>query len=380
MVVIIALLPLFSLNTYAYSGYAYSMGGEFFLPVNGYNYDDIIQACDYWALCGYHSYYTAHPTKTYVTQSKLNSDVIYFSCHGAQHLISMPNSSLTINESTTNTSTVLGMGNISFTNNKLVVYDACSTAKTTNSDTGNFCKYTLNRGAGCVLGWYVDISTASINWQQKFQDHLALGYSINSSINYADSFTYTDTTLKSHRVYGSKYTIIKTGSKSASIDDRFIELPELTINFDKLNENLIIDYLVQNKVSESFDEYDIIITSTSEDNSSYVVDLIKTVDGIKTPYGYVMIFEESKCKGVYDNTSKLNSSCKPIKVSSESIEKYKTESETQVLSKEYDLDIIDTNYEIIFDPSTGCTYVDVYVIYALTNSGAKGNEKFSYKV
>ena len=73
-----------TINTSAYSNYAYSMGGEFFSG------NDVIQAADYWALCGYNSFYNINPTYSYVsTQNILNSDILYFSAHGNQHLIKL---------------------------------------------------------------------------------------------------------------------------------------------------------------------------------------------------------------------------------------------------------------------------------------------------
>ncbi|MDR1927380.1 MAG: hypothetical protein LBQ33_01910 [Oscillospiraceae bacterium] len=116
------------INAHATAGYAYSIGGEFF------NGDDVRSACDYFALCGYSSYYTCNPTYSYMnSSSRLNSDVVYFSAHGGQHAIEFyhinPNTRVadTYDPSKPGMSTVL-INNFTLSNTKLYIYDACETA------------------------------------------------------------------------------------------------------------------------------------------------------------------------------------------------------------------------------------------------------------
>lgn len=366
-------------SAYAYSGYAYSMGGEFYLPQYGYNYDDIHQACDYWALCGYTSYYTAHPTKSYVTQNRLNSDIIYFSCHGAQHLLDLPNSNLTINENSSNISTVLGLQNITFSNTKLVVYDACETAKTVSGDLGNICKVTIARGADCVLGWYVVTSTDSIYWLEHFQNYLALGHTISASITHADSYTYSDTSLKKHRVYGSANVVLKKNKSTTTgkLDNREKSVSKLLMTYDSIsNESL------SNAIREYYPEfnekyYTFTVTSVSEDNTSFVVDITKTLNGIITKSGYTFIFENNSASSFYDNTVQYAVNAVPKTVEKEEIEAFKCKSKDEVFqrvasNKKNNIEILSQEGQLVFDEATGVTTYNVKTTYELIDTGAKG--------
>lgn len=374
-------------NADAYSGYAYSMGGEFYLPQYGYNYEDIRQACDYWALCGYTSYYTAHPTKSYVTQSRLNSDIIYFSCHGAQHLLDLPNSNLTINESSANTSTVLGLQNITFSNTKLVVYDACETAKTVTGDSGNICKVTITRGADCVLGWYVITSTDSIYWLEHFQNYLALGHTISDSITHADSYIYSDTSLKKHRVYGSSNVALKKSKSSVpeKLDNREKTVSKLLMTYDSISNEILSNEI--KKYYPEFNEknYTFTVTSISEDNTSFVVDIIKTINGNITKSGYTFIFENNTASSFYDNTVKSTINTVPKVVTEKEIEAFKSKSIEEVFqrvssSKNNNIKILSQEGQTVFDEATGVTTYNVKTTYELIDTGAKGGITNEYAI
>ena len=180
--------PVFASSPYPYAG-AYSIGGEF---LNG---ADVISACDYWALCGYSSYYHDNPTFSYVNSNKLNAYVLYFSAHGNQDAIYLLNNIRVSDGYITPNSTTVDISTYTLDRPKLYVYDACLTASNGDGTGINLCSVTHAAGADCVIGWTTSIGVNdSFAWEQRFQNQLALGWTVQNAANYANGFSYNDNT------------------------------------------------------------------------------------------------------------------------------------------------------------------------------------------
>lgn len=146
----------------AVAGRAYSIGGEF------HNGDDVRSACDYFGLCGYSSWYSTNPTYSYLNSSYvLNSDILYFSAHGSQDGIYLPNN-LSLHDGYGASGNAVDIRNFSLSNTKLVIYDACLTASNGDGSGINLCTTTRDRGANAVLGWRVTIgANSAFEWQKR---------------------------------------------------------------------------------------------------------------------------------------------------------------------------------------------------------------------
>lgn len=294
-----------ALNVNATSGYAYSMGGL------STSVQQIINTANNWAFCGYTSYYNTDITYSYLSSSSvLNSDVLYFSGPGGQNAVQLE-SNLYLISGSSNGSTKVGLSGYTLSNTRLVVFNAGYTA----SNTSNICTAARNSGADAAIGWKSTLtSDDSTLWQSRFQSYLVSGHKVHISMDYADSFSDYDsnTNTKSHKVYGNwtQYISLYASSSSGDTqesqnvrgDDRVVPIQEITCSYDDVTiedlKNAIADH------SSDFDagEYELSVASTSEDNTSFVVDVTKKIGDFSTSSGYTFIFHDNKTNVMYDNT------------------------------------------------------------------------------
>ena len=295
-----------SVNVNATSGYAYSMGGL------STSVQQIINTANSWALCGYSSYYNTDITYSYLSSSSvLNSDILYFSGPGGQNMVQLENN-LYIVSGYGNTTSQVGLSGYTLSNTKLVVFNSGYTA----SGTSNICTKARNRGADAAIGWESTLtSDDSTLWQSRFQSYLVSGHKVNISMDYADSFSDYDsnTNTKNHLVYGnwtqyiSLYVNVLPNDdvqeeQSTRGDERVVPIQEITCSYDDVTiedlENAISAY------DSDFDaaDYELSVASTSEDDTSFVVDVTKKISNFSTSSGYTFIFHDNKAGVMYDNT------------------------------------------------------------------------------
>ena len=295
-----------SVNVNATSGYAYSMGGL------STSVQQIINTANSWALCGYSSYYNTDITYSYLSSSSvLNSDILYFSGPGGQNMVQLENN-LYIVSGYGNTTSQVGLSGYTLSNTKLVVFNSGYTA----SGTSNICTKARNRGADAAIGWESTLtSDDSTLWQSRFQSYLVSGHKVNISMDYADSFSDYDsnTNTKNHLVYGnwtqyiSLYVNVLPNDdvqeeQSTRGDERVVPIQEITCSYDDVTiedlENAISAY------DSDFDaaDYELSVASTSEDNTSFVVDVTKKIGDFSTSSGYTFIFHDNRAGVMYDNT------------------------------------------------------------------------------
>ena len=292
-----------SFMVYATSGYAYSMGGL------STSVQQIIDSANTWAFCGYTSYYNTDITYSYLSSSSvLNSDILYFSGPGAQNYVKLENN-LYITSSTTNGSTMVGLNSYTLSNTRLVIFNAGYTASGTN----NICTKARSRGADAAIGWEGTLITSdSTLWQQRFQSYCQSGHKVHIAMDYADSFNDYSSNVytKDHLVYGnwtqyiSLYANNNNNLPDAIADDRTVHTDTIECQYDD------IDYTAINKAISTYDadfdptEYESTVTSTSEDNTSFVIDYTRKIDGYSTKSGYTFIFHDNQADTFYDNTIK----------------------------------------------------------------------------
>lgn len=314
-VIVFSMLSANSLFVNAQAGYAYAFGGEFFLPDEYYDYyyDDIRQAADYASLMGYRSYYNGLLTYSYLNSSRLNSDIIYFSCHGSADGLFFYNSGLQIMRNQGNSTDTINLSNWSLSNTKLMIADACSAA----AGYPNICFTAWDQGANCALGWTTMISTESIDWLKRFYAYLERGKTIQQAIDYADSFNdySVEAHLKSHYAYGDTSQILKKSSKSdvtEETDTRLHTIPTLRFEADDKN-YAMLEKVLQNEFPDfDLSQYKISVSDTSKGGKNFIIDFNRIVNGCWAPIGYTMIFKNGECNAIYDNTANYSSHLEQI--------------------------------------------------------------------
>lgn len=392
--IIITLLFSSTLTASAKANQAYSIGGEF------HSGADVISAADYWAMCGYKSYYNTEPTYAYVSNANnLNSDILYFSSHGSQNSISLPNGISLTNGTNNSSSKVVGIQSYSLTNTKLVVYDACLTAKGNT----NLCTQTRNSGANAVIGWRVEIdANDAFKWQKRFQDYCALGYKVHLAMDYADSFSdYNyNSDIKNHLIYGDWLQVIKKTTASAATMlsektlqtttesvNRIKDIPELACDYDNINYRLIEETISRNFDGFIAQNYEVTVTSNSLDNSTFVIDYTLKIGDFSTKSGYTLIFRDGKTNAIYDNTIDFST----VTTSSvNNVSNYRNlESQVKLALVEATNTVIDMNIEnrvtsqtwdLYYDVETNCKYIKVQTVYDYQNTGTVGSFATLYPI
>lgn len=294
-----------ALNVNATSGYAYSMGGL------STSVQQIINTANNWAFCGYTSYYNTDITYSYLSSSSvLNSDVLYFSGPGGQNAVKLE-SNLYLISGSSNGSTKVGLSGYTMSNTRLVIFNAGYTA----SNTSNICTTARARGADAAIGWISTLtSDDSTKWQSRFQSYLVSGHKVHISMDYADSFSDYDSNAntKYHLVYGNwtQYISLYVSSSSSDTqeeqilrsDDRVVPIDEITCSYDDVTIEDLGSAIATHNSGFDAGDYELSVASTSENNSSFVVDVTKKIGDFSTSSGYTFIFHDNKTDVMYDNT------------------------------------------------------------------------------
>lgn len=294
-----------TLSVNATAGYAYSMGG---LTTS---VQQIIDTANNWAFCGYTSFYNTDITYSYLSSSSvLNSDILYFSGYGGQNAVELENNLYLVSGSG-NSTTQVGLNGYTLSNTRLVVFNACYTA----SGTSNICTTARTRGADAAIGWKGGLTSAdSTKWQARFQSYLVSGHKVHIAMDYADSFSdyYSNANTKYHLVYGNwtQYISLYVSSSSNDTqaeqqqrsDDRVVPIDEITCSYDDVTISDLENAIAACNADFDANDYELSVVSTSEDNTSFVVDVTKKIGDFSTSSGYTFIFHDNKADVMYDNT------------------------------------------------------------------------------
>ncbi len=359
----------------ATAGRAYSMGGEF------HNGADIQSAANYFALCGYRSYWNDEVDMAYLNSAtRLNSDVVYFSAHGDQDCIYLPDVQLGDQYVGYSSTTAIINDFYPLSNARLYIYDACLTASNLDGSGINLCTETIASGVDTVIGWTVEIGVNdAYKWQKRFQNRLALGHTVQASANYANGFSdYNDnSTIKSWRIYGNSALVIKKSSKSSNDI-----LSESIISTDLTSNNIIVNINDPNPglaaiktVDPSFssNNYKVTVTKTDDNSENYTIDYTLMNGDFVTSSGYSIIVEKGKAIRVQDNTvsssTLYSSNQNGIKITDDVIRVALNEAKLQIESNNSGNKVTKQRGEAYYDIENGKHYYRVFTVYEADTGG-----------
>lgn len=317
MLVIVSITPT---KVFAYNKNAWSVGsrygdGYIFGLIGGVDTrEEAKNAADYYGTLGYNSYYEYEPTYKILRgkfkngKYRMESAIQFYSGHANNECIAYNTNQkggdyktgiyYGKNYDSSTGYRYAGIQSYDFSGVKLITFAGCNSAKGDD----NICKRAYDNGADTTIGWEVSIGASShTSWLNRFNDYLNKGYTVNKAAEYADSYSYTDNGVKSHKIYGngnlrfyklriaSLYNFSKSNReplykfKYYSDDQVFQELNENISNFD------IKNYNISDTVNESY----------------RVVDLVKIVDGIKSTEGYSIIISDGTA-AIYQNSTSMD--------------------------------------------------------------------------
>lgn len=373
---VISVATITAMNTFtalAADSYAYSIGtdygGLFGVDTSG----DAENASTVFALAGYKSYYSIKPTVTYMRGQnpaggrRIGSDVLFYSGHGNNQCVSFnykgnggeyATGVYYLNDFDSSTGyKYVGIGSTDMSGNKLSVFGACNTAN--GSD--NIAKRAYDKGSKSTIGWTVTVDASSHSkWLQRFSNELANGKTVQNAAQYANGFTYTDSSVKSYKIYGNSALVVKKSATSQD-DSRAIVLNQ-TINVDLQNNQLqeLDDYL-RNELDLDVDNMKVEVTKL--DGSDGVVDYKIMVNECETTMGYVAIINDGIVTDFYNNTIEnavVTNAAYDITESDKEVAYQQALSEIDA----YDTIVSQTGKKM-YDAETGEFYFNVFTTYSI---------------
>lgn len=285
---------------------------------------DAIDAQAAFANMGFNSYYQSIPTYQYLRGNnpytgspRMESRILFFSGHGNYQSVTYDYKKYSGDyktgvfwyynyDSPTSGYKYAGIYSYNMNKVKLAIFGACQTA----FGTDNIAKRANTAGAGTTLGWSVSIgSTSHSQWFNNFFTKLKQsGRTVQSAVDYANSFSYSDNGVKNVIVYGDTTyvptwnTSSSTSSNNPSQSDRGNTTNILLSDISNINSNktIIEDYIKEN-MNKDFKIDDYSLEINGEGNRKYY-DLKLLVNGAKTNSAYTIVIENNTIVEIIDNT------------------------------------------------------------------------------
>lgn len=288
--------------TLQYFAEAISIGGDF------YDGADVIDAANSWSSCGYSSIYDITPSVQTLSSAVLNSTIVYFSSHGTQHQLHLPNGVFLSDGKVNATANTVEICDYSLPTAKLYIYDACLTASNSDGTGDNLCTATIESGVDCVIGWKQSIGvTDARNWQSRFQSQLIAGYSVQDAADFANTFSYnSNSSIKDWRIYGNNQLVIAESHASlqsafpcSETDDKLLSTNIMLDDFNIKSIETILSTCFSTFVKETSK---ITITYTNEEKTDCVIDYTYLHNGFSTSSGYTLIIQDGVITHIRDNT------------------------------------------------------------------------------
>ena len=351
---------------------------------------DALKACDYYALAGYLSRYTCNPniTKlnaTYNGTFLLESDIVMLSGHGCyEH---MEFNSLKQGGEYDFTVSCLANGDIYLpgweTNKvKLYIFAGCETAQ----GTFNISNEVYESGAKATIGFTTEVEVDSqYQWLNRFNNCIALGYTIQNALNYANSFNYSNNNCKNYRIYGNGGQVLKRTTSTAVVntlaaeDATVSKVSNAEINISNVTNKEKVEKIIRECFPDfAFNDFEIDIAINSDDKATLTV--IEKIGDFVTQNAYVLFYENGKITKVYDRTVK--------ELSVGEVSTYRSAATTINKQQAFALAAEKVNDYYTITEQTGKAMLDVetgekyYMVYTTisTEQGAKSVMSYKYSL
>lgn len=397
---------IFSLFASTLTAFPTSAAGNMAFSVGcDYNYDegnpdidtssDAISSCDYYALAGYISRYTGNPSVSKITASYngtklMESDIVMLSGHGEyDHLYFRSKGQLgeywfNITNGVVNYYNAIPLLTFDMSKIKLIMFNSCSGAKTAGTTGSDPCLaiQAFYYGAGASLGWTVDIGEECASlWLGRFNNCIALGYTIQAAINYANSFTYPGncTCMYNYTLYGNGSQVLKRNTRTntqIALEPTIVKTPNITLSANKLYDKTTIKNIIQKEYPDFWFK-DFTINVTDNDNGNSIITVVEKIGEFSTQNAYILFYENGKITNVFDRTVKKPSSSEYNTLLLSSANSNKQEALTLASQKiSNDLSVKNQTATLMYDVETGEKY---YHIYTYATNGQSTFKGVSYK-
>lgn len=340
----------------------------------------------YFDQIGYNTTKSSQPSLSSI-RNGITSRVVALAGHGNRQLIDLGDNGvfylkdaiLNVKSSEENyyrDKSFVGLQNTNLSSTDLIIFAGCQTSEGPNNSNHPLARRAVDYGAKSSIGW---TESFSIKDGATYMDRLAYalwkGKSVQGAIDYANGFSYSDSSVRSSYAWGntsiviSNFASLSNLSKNISkINDSEIEPTEyeITNTYNSRNATIspkefAINYIKENLNSDfDINDYDIY---NSEDGRN--ISFTFTPYGIKTDNVYTAIIENNKVTKItsYIIDENLNAIKSILK------DKELLNNETEIINE------ILSNYnnQNISVRNTGYQYskgvLKYFVIYDINNDG-----------
>ena len=272
---------------------------------------------------GYTIQKSTNPTISWMKGSnagtnRMESYVLFFSGHGAANYMHFYNSDSSNSDydfyitTGNNSSSTVGLSSYNMNKVRLAVFAGCNTG----SGTSNITKSAYTKGAKASIGWIpVILASSHTQWLNRFWQRAGSFYVLSAALSYADSYTYTDSGVKSYNHYGNWATTLNSGllvlnnsnNDINKISDKRNNM--VSIDVSKMDDEqllLEVEKYILNNLNDKFSlkDYEIDKTERADKN---IFDIKLVINGdIKTKLGYTVFVENGQITNIFDNMKGIN--------------------------------------------------------------------------
>ena len=268
---------------------------------------------------GYRVYGVGNPGKQHLWE-QLYADVQCFLCHGNQDCVVTAISGIVAgSDRMYGNKDCIGTDSVHWdADTILVTYGSCQGAGDNGVINKNSVGYkTAVRGAQVVMAWRSSVNIPNLEkWTKYYNNRLADGYSVIQAMDYANSFSYTDSRVPQNS------TIIHHGDTGIKIG----KYRNITENQIRPEDNLLLKAKTRTVISSNdvnaiynviketypdFDENNYIITrgnsqsinvTNEQVSETEYINLMLKVGEFETESGFTVRAEDGIVEAIYDNT------------------------------------------------------------------------------
>ena len=323
--ILLIVILLFGLSGVALGRDNYAIGiatiednGEFLLDTR----ESVSEAITAYSKAGYRVYGVGNPGKQHLWE-QLYADVQFFNCHGNQDCVVTAISGIVAgSDRMYGNKDCIGTDSVHWdADTILVIYGSCQGAGNNGVANENSVGYkTAVRGAQVVMAWRSSVGSDSLReWTRNYNNRLADGYSVIQAMDYANSFTYSDSrvpenstilhhgntdmkigkyrSMTSDEVRPEDNLLLKTKTRtvvsSNELDTVYNVIKETYPDF---NEN---NYIITRGKAQSID-----VTNGNIDETEYI-NLKFKIGDFETNSGFTIKAKNNIVEAIYDNTVDL---------------------------------------------------------------------------
>ena len=251
-----------------------------------------------------------------------------------------------------------------------MIFSACYTAEP--NDDYNLTEYAVRRGAETAIGWEYEIGeTESADWNERFLDKLAEGYTVEDAALYADEKFFSSNTITDWIIEGNEANVVNlSGPYSLRAAKTLSDISDMTVADNIINMNISdgdlsgLDELIKTEYNY-FEPEDYEVTVKPVNDNTFRVYYEKFINGFNTNSGFYAVIKDGELYYLKEKPFEYNETTlmlRTVEVSDSVIESAKHLAADEISDKYYiteqtvDKMIIDGKYCLVINTTYAVDY------------------------